>query len=73
MGFRNGDKYILWEDNRNPSSLLGLQDWESDDLDELYQIGTVMVHKMDGCGELYTLYIEDRYLEDTIEAMTNIP
>lgn len=73
MGLRNGDKYILWEDNRNPSSLLEMQDWESDNLDELYTIGTQMLRKVDGCGELYTLYIEDRYLEDTVECMTNIP
>lgn len=73
MGLRSGDKFILWEDNRNPSSLLGLQDWESNDIDELYYIGTEMLRKMDGCGELYTLYIEDRYLEDTVEVMTNIP
>jgi hypothetical protein len=73
MGLRNGDKYILWGDNRNPSDLLGLQDWESDSIDELYDIGTQMLRKKDGCGELYTLYIEDRYLEDTVEVMTNIP
>ena len=73
MGLRNGDKYILNEDNRNPSSILGMQDWESDNLDELYDIGFQMLRKKDGCGELYTLYITDRYLEDDVECMTNIP
>jgi hypothetical protein len=73
MGLKNGDKFILWEDSSNPSSLLGMQDWESDNLDELYDIGIKMVHQMDGCGEYYTLYIEDRYLEDTVEVMSNIP
>ena len=38
MGLKNGDKFILWEDSSNPSSLLGMQDWESDNLDELYDI-----------------------------------
>lgn len=73
MGLRNGDKYYLWEDSQNPSSLLGTEEFESNDLDELYNIASDLIHQKDKCGEWYTLYIEDRYLEDTVDVLSNIP
>jgi hypothetical protein len=73
MGLRNGDKYYLWEDSQNPSSLLGTEEFESDDLCELYQIASTLVHAKDGCWVNYTIYIEDRYLEETVDVCSNIP
>lgn len=73
MGLRNGDKYYLWEDSENPSSLLGTKEFESNDLLELYHIANKLVHSKDGCGEDYIIYIEDRYLEKTWDVCSNRP
>lgn len=73
MGLRNGDKYYLWEDSQNPSSLLGTEEFESDNIDEICNIASNLVHTKDGCGKYYALYVEDRYLEDTVDVYSNIP
>lgn len=73
MGLRNGDKYYLWEDSQNPSSLLGTEEWESNNLEEIGDVAADLVRTKDGCGEYYALYVEDRYFEDTIDVYHNIP
>jgi hypothetical protein len=67
-----GDKYYLWEESTNPTSILGTKEWESDDLDELYKIASNLVHQYDGCGDYYVVFIEDRYLEETVDVVENI-
>ena len=72
MGLRNGDKYYLWEDG-NPSSLLGTDEWESNDIDEIYNVACDLVNQMNDIGQHYRIYIEDRYAEKTIDIVDNIP
>lgn len=73
MGLRNGDRYYLWEDSLNPSSLLGTEEWESNNFEEIGDVAADLVRTKDGCGEYYTLYVEDRYHEETIDVYHNIP
>ena len=73
MGLRNGDRFYLWEDSQNPSSLLGTEEWESNNFDEICDVALALVNTTNGCGESYALYVEDRYLEQTIDVYRNIP
>lgn len=73
MGLRNGDRYYLWEDSLNPSSLLGTEEWESNNFEEIGDVAADLVRTKDGCGEYYTLYVEDRYHEETVDVFHNIP
>lgn len=73
MGLRNGDRYYLWEDSLNPSSLLGTEEWESNNFEEIGDVAADLVRTKDGCGEYYTIYVEDRYHEETIDVYHNIP
>lgn len=73
MGLRNGDRFYLWEDSQNPSSLLGTEEWESNNFDEICDVALDLVNTKNGCGENYVLYVEDRYLEQTIDVYRNIP
>lgn len=73
MGLRNGDRYYLWEDSLNPSSLLGAEEWESNNFEEIGDVAADLVRTKDGCGEYYTLYVEDRYHEETVDVFHNIP
>lgn len=74
MGLRNGDRYYLWEDDsENPSLLLGTEEWESNNFEEICDIALDLVNTKNGCGESYVLYVEDRYLEKTIDVYRNIP
>lgn len=73
MGLRNGDRYYLWEDFQNPSSLLGTEEWESNNFEEICDVALDLVKATNGCGEYYALYVEDRYREMTIDVYHNIP
>lgn len=73
MGLRNGDRYYLWEDSLNPSSLLGTEEWESNNFDEICDVALDLVNTKNGCGEYYALYVEDRYHEYTVDVYHNIP
>lgn len=73
MGLRNGDRYYLWEDSQNPSSLLGTEEFESNNFDEICDVASDLVHTKDGCGEYYVIYVEDRYYEETVDVYQNIP
>lgn len=73
MGLRNGDRFYLWEGSQNPSSLLGTEEWESNNFDEICDVALDLVNTKNGSGESYTLYVEDRYLEQTIDVYRNIP
>ena len=73
MGLRNGDRYNLWEDSQNPSSLLGTEEWESNDFGEICKVAADLVSTKDGCGKYYTIYIQDRYREVICGMYINMP